>query len=477
MITERNIKNEHKKNILLFENSSERSRSYADQIRRSGFRVSSVLAGKNAVQAIRSKRLDIDLIIIRTNRALKELGGEQVLDILMHYEVPILILSTDNKIRRELKIDRESSFRIIDHASDVSALDDTIHRVLDVYREDNTRNPGTGNGTVTQQLPVKSESRQFFESSQEAIVFFNATTRRLTDMNPSMEQLTGMERNKLIGKSIDEISFFKSLDLGDNLLEEIIARERAKYVNCKAEKADGRDVNFTIKGEAYRSGEKVMIRCTLEETGQKASTNKLLSDELQKKEMMIHELQHRTKNTFAMIMGLVELKSFSSESEESKQMLSELAMRIQSISELYQLLYKNDSSDKVNLATYCAVISNSIVGVDRNISINQKTDDIFIGTKKATSVGLILVELLYNIMKYAFPDESIDKQVCVHLTRKNDGIILKVKDNGIGLPNDFEVEGSSSSGLSLVQMLADQLGGTVKISSNRGTTVVVEVKI
>jgi two-component sensor histidine kinase len=177
-----------------------------------------------------------------------------------------------------------------------------------------------------------------------------------------------------------------------------------------------------------------------------------------------------------MITGLVELKSISSTSRESTKMLEELAMRVQSISELYRLLYESDTRERVNMANYCRVISESIVGISDEINLKANFDDVFIGTKYATSLGLIQVELLYNIMKYAFPDNRPGKMVKIGLISETNKITLKVSDNGIGLPADFNTNKSGSSGLGLVQLLAGQLSGTVQFSSGeQGTEVTVTI--
>jgi PAS domain S-box-containing protein len=461
------------KRILLLENSMGASRSHAKRIREYGFEVLTALAELNMMDRIGNTLTKIDLIIINTNKALKELGGEPFLDILNQYEVPVLILSDNIELGQEMTIDRKTSFNIIDHSSCADAIDSTIQRVLKIDRAETSVH--SNSEQTNNKLSYPSQSRQFFESSDEAIVFFDASTQRIQDANPAMENLTGIPIYMLIGKNIDQIKFFESLNVGDNLLDEIVAHERVHYENCTAEQAGGNQILVSVDGEIYTSGTRPMIRCTLRQSTREIATKNQLSNELHEKKVMIHELQHRTKNTFAMITGLIELKSLESESGESKQMLRELATRVQSISELYKLLYENDSNDAVNMASYCKVITDSVIGESKDITIKKSLDDITVDTKEATSLGLILVELLYNIIKYAFPYDAKDMIVGIDLTRKKNGFVLTVSDNGVGFPEDYKIEGSSSSGLSLVYLLADQLKGDVEIISNNGTIITVNV--
>jgi two-component sensor histidine kinase len=79
-------------------------------------------------------------------------------------------------------------------------------------------------------------------------------------------------------------------------------------------------------------------------------------------------------------------------------------------------------------------------------------------------------ELVSNTLKYAFLNE---RDGIIHITlqcKENNGFILIVKDNGIGLPDDFNLKRLKSLGLHLVKILTEQLEGTLEIECNGGTT-------
>lgn len=329
---------------------------------------------------------------------------------------------------------------------------------------------------MNENINTEGRSIDFFDSSREAIVFIDGLDRTLMDANHTMVELSGIKKRELIGKAIGQIEFFQPLAENKNVLDEILDRGFVEQVYFTTSTADNDEVKLRLKGESFSSNGKTIIRCSISQNVSELNRVENLTAEVQKKETMLHELQHRTKNTFAMIAGLVELKSITSTSRESTEMLDELAMRVQSISELYRLLYENDTEAQVNMATYCHVISKSIVGISDEIHLESNVEDVFIGTKYATSLGLIQVELLYNIMKYAFPDNRPEKMVKIGLVSAPNDTTLKVSDNGVGLPADFEANGTGSSGLGLVQLLANQLSGSVQISSGtQGTEVTVEI--
>jgi len=76
------------------------------------------------------------------------------------------------------------------------------------------------------------------------------------------------------------------------------------------------------------------------------------------------------------------------------------------------------------------------------------TNDII---KKAATLGMILVELLFNSIKYAFPDS---KKGEINITvNSNNGLTIIVEDNGVGLKKDFDFNRDKGLGLELVDMM------------------------
>jgi two-component sensor histidine kinase len=83
--------------------------------------------------------------------------------------------------------------------------------------------------------------------------------------------------------------------------------------------------------------------------------------------------------------------------------------------------------------------------------------------------GLVLNELLTNALKYAFPDHG-PGQVEVDARRLDDAMIrIEVSDDGIGLPDQLDLDSSNTLGLSLVRGLVAQLGGRIEREPGSGT--------
>jgi two-component sensor histidine kinase len=91
-------------------------------------------------------------------------------------------------------------------------------------------------------------------------------------------------------------------------------------------------------------------------------------------------------------------------------------------------------------------------------------------------LGIIVNELLTNAMKYAFPgrDTGIIRVSC---EKRENKVFLVVHDDGIGLPEGFDIEQSTGLGMNLVRMLCRQLDGTVRIENDNGAKVTLEITV
>ena len=189
---------------------------------------------------------------------------------------------------------------------------------------------------------------------------------------------------------------------------------------------------------------------------------------------LLSELQHRAKNSLAMIVGMISLALNSCVSPETKAALEGLEARVRSISELYSMLYSTGSFTAVRLDEYCARIASSRVGLSGNITLHTEMENITVSVKEAAPLGLILTELITNAGKYAFPGGR-SGAITLVLKKTAAGALLAVGDDGVGLPADFDPFASAGMGLNLVRALAGQIDGRFRMEGGpAGTRCIVE---
>jgi len=189
---------------------------------------------------------------------------------------------------------------------------------------------------------------------------------------------------------------------------------------------------------------------------------------------LLGELQHRAKNSFAMILGMISLALNAGVSPETKAAIEDLGSRIRSISELYSLLYSAGSFNLVRLDEYCALIAAPLIGLSGNITLKTEMESITVPVKEAAPLGLILTELMTNAGKYAFPGGRRGT-ITIALKKTAAGALLEVRDDGIGLPALFDFSGSAGMGLNLVRTLSGQINGSFRMEGGAaGTRCIVE---
>jgi len=115
-------------------------------------------------------------------------------------------------------------------------------------------------------------------------------------------------------------------------------------------------------------------------------------------------------------------------------------------------------------------------GADKRIVLECAMDILELDVDTAVPLGLIVNELITNALKYAFP-KGKKGQIEVQLAQKStDKLILKVIDNGIGQEDDDFTKGTGF-GMQLIQLLTQQLNGTMKHVKSNGTVVAFEFKL
>jgi PAS domain S-box-containing protein len=242
----------------------------------------------------------------------------------------------------------------------------------------------------------------------------------------------------------------------------------------RADTGDIRWVHSIGKASFDDSGMITEIFGTIQDVTDRKQIEEILEKTLSEKEALLHELNHRVKNSLATISGLVGLELTRSKDYNFTTSLENLRGRINTIANLYTMLSTNSEADKkeIFLNIYLERIASSLaetyITESKQIIIEQSYDRIMMDVKRAATMGLILNELLTNVFKYAFPDGKGTIEII--LANSDSGIILSISDNGIGLPKNFDPNVSHGLGMKLVTMLAKQTNFRLDISRTDKTT-------
>lgn len=213
-------------------------------------------------------------------------------------------------------------------------------------------------------------------------------------------------------------------------------------------------------------------------------TARKLAEEMTKKsllekELLLKEIHHRVKNNLQIIISLLKLQSGYVFDSRDLDIFNKSRSRIETMSMIHEKLYKSDDISRIDISTYLKDLVYHLLKAyhlnTSKIDFEMKSENIRMSIDTAIPCGLIVNELINNILKHAFPDGYTGK-ITLNLLRSGENINLEVIDNGIGIPDNFSLEGSDSLGFKLVDTLVKQLDGEIKVFNNNGTHFMIEFK-
>jgi len=195
--------------------------------------------------------------------------------------------------------------------------------------------------------------------------------------------------------------------------------------------------------------------------------------------LLLKEVHHRIKNYMNTIYGLLLLQAETLTEQSAIKALNDAGSRVQNMMSLYDKLYHSAAAEGIAVKNYIESVVDEIIGNfsdSTSVKVRKEIDDLILDTKRLQPLGIIINELLTNIMKYAFKERS-DGLINVSVVVKGNNVSLIIQDNGAGIPESINFENSTGFGLMLVDMLAKQLGGTIRIERGVGTKFVMEFKV
>lgn len=210
---------------------------------------------------------------------------------------------------------------------------------------------------------------------------------------------------------------------------------------------------------------------------------------LQEKEVLLKEIHHRVKNNLQLISSLFNLQTNYTSDRYVLEILRTSENRILSMALVYDLLCHVEAQNfaQINLAEYIETLANNLYSAANldfsRVTLKIETEPIWVSIDVAIPCGSIVNELISNALKYAFPEERIG-QICIEVKSQSqklqarNWVILRVSDNGIGLPPEIDWRANKSLGLQIVNILTNQLQGNIElIQKDSGTEFIVEFPI
>lgn len=238
---------------------------------------------------------------------------------------------------------------------------------------------------------------------------------------------------------------------------------------------EGKRLDAIITTRLIRFENQLAILGIITDITERKRLEEQMKASLREKEILLRELNHRVKNNLQVITSLLRLQFLKIDDEGTRDMLRNSENRVLSMALVHEQLYNSTNVSQINFREYIRKLVPGLftaynaeeARINVRISIQS---DVHLTLNKAIPLGLIVNELVSNILKHAFSHSSNEKpEIDITLVEKGGTHLqLTISDNGVGLPADYDVRGGQSLGLQLVVILAEEqlMGNIVFVSDN-----------
>ncbi len=229
---------------------------------------------------------------------------------------------------------------------------------------------------------------------------------------------------------------------------------------------------YTFEEQDFAASISYIISLSLE-ASERDKAQKQIINSLEEKNVLLREIHHRVKNNMQIISSLLSLQSSTIENPEMREVFNESQNRVKSMSMIHEQLYQTDNLSKIDFKIYINGLIKSLFQIYssslKQIKWDVDVKEVKLNLETSIPCGLIINELISNSLKHAFKERDSGK-ITVKMNSYNDLITLIVADNGVGIPNNFQIENASTLGLKLVTNLVKQLEGEMIVNKENGTS-------
>ncbi len=206
-------------------------------------------------------------------------------------------------------------------------------------------------------------------------------------------------------------------------------------------------------------------------TGRKKTEEKL-NAAFKEKEILLKEVNHRVKNNMQAIISMIRLQYGHINNQKLTDILKVTENRIRSMARIHEILYQSNDFANVNIKNYLNTLVEELFQsyqlTPEKITLKTDIENISIQLNHALPLAMLVNELITNTFKYAFPKDKTG-ELSISLKHIDSDLELIVKDNGVGIPKNVELNTRITLGLKMVNALVKQIGGKMEMKCSQGT--------
>lgn len=342
---------------------------------------------------------------------------------------------------------------------------------------------------LEESVAALSDSEERFRTTFElagAGIARVALDGRFSEVNDRVCEMTGYTRDEIVKLSFREITHPDDIETDLEYARQLLDGEIERYsMDKRYLRKDSSLIWVRLTGSIVRDGEgrpKYFIAVIEDITSQRAA-ELAVKNSLREKEVLLQEIHHRVKNNLQVVSSLLSLQSTRIEDPRLRRVFKESQSRVRAMALIHEILYDSKDLAGIRLGAYVERIVDGLMrtyGADPDrVRLVVEAEDLRLGIDEMVPCGLAINELISNSLKYAFPDGR-EGRITIRVSQdENGGIVLVVRDDGVGLPDDLDLRSSRGMGMGLVLGLVEkQLGGRLEVDRSHGAcfTIVIPPK-
>ena len=229
------------------------------------------------------------------------------------------------------------------------------------------------------------------------------------------------------------------------------------------------------------SGQPKMFIATTRDITERKLTDQTLRNSIRDKELLLQEIHHRVKNNLQVISSLLDMTGMRLGDQVSMDLIQDARAKIQTMTFIHSQLYRSEQFDMIEMGIHIRQLIQYLTflyGRDKKINAFADISEVYLPLTQAIPCALVLNELISNAFKHAFGSNGKGTiEVSMKISHGN-RVFITVRDDGIGLDKQINIEETNSLGLKLVRNLVrKQLRGRIRLKSGRFTEFRIDFEI
>lgn len=314
-----------------------------------------------------------------------------------------------------------------------------------------------------------------FHASPVLMAISDRADGRYLEVNKVFLETLGYAREEVIGQTSLELGIVSSPEARAQWVSQMERDGFVRHLEVAVHGKDGTEHIGLFSAEPVQMGGQARLLTTMLDITARRHAEAALRQSLHEKETLLKEVHHRVKNNLQVVTSLVNLQSRSLKDPVALAAMRDTQARIRSMALLHENLYRSGQMDSVQCPSYlehlCRHLKQSLNTASRGIALALRVSPptLTLALDQAVPCGLIITELVTNACKHAFP-QGRGGTVSVEFAEDDTGhTLMRVADDGVGLPPSVDVEQARTFGLDLVSGFARQIRATLTCCRHPGT--------